>query len=457
MVSQGYRRPSQPCQSTKILLLLPSWRRPANHALLNGTKNGLKHTNIKPRESTTSWSDSGPAADRTVSAHSEMSTLPPKARPVLITAVNGFISSNITSCFLSHGYTVIGTVRSLYQHAWLQRLFDTQYPGLFSLVEVADIGDDGALESIIRARAVVSVIITTSLLDTNQNTPEPYISKSVDIALASLRAASRCPAVQSVVVTSSAWAMATPHVNVREALTASDYNEEAIGLVYDDAVTDPTYRGFLIVMAANAKKGRAMWDFVRETKPSWRFNKLLVDTTFGNIVSATDQGFPSTASLVNGPEAARSASFSLTPQWFVDVEDVAMLHVAAATRLDISSERIFAYGRRFTWKAITGILQNCRPEAEWTTDINEDEGECLVECLTREAPKFFAPWDRPKAGQTWRRQSGIPYAIISLWSRIRRRYLFTNGKEKNAARGRFTSFGCLSRSVYAYILSGPLK
>ncbi len=379
MVSQGYRRPSQPCQSTKILLLLPSWRRPANHALLNGTKNGLKHTNIKPRESTTSWSDSGPAADRTVSAHSEMSTLPPKARPVLITAVNGFISSNITSCFLSHGYTVIGTVRSLYQHAWLQRLFDTQYPGLFSLVEVADIGDDGALESIIRARAVVSVIITTSLLDTNQNTPEPYISKSVDIALASLRAASRCPAVQSVVVTSSAWAMATPHVNVREALTASDHNEEAIGLVYDDAVTDPTYRGFLIVMAANAKKGRAMWDFVRETKPSWRFNKLLVDTTFGNIVSATDQGFPSTASLVNGPEAARSASFSLTPQWFVDVEDVAMLHVAAATRPDISSERIFAYGRRFTWKAITGILQNCRPEAEWTTDINENEGECLVE------------------------------------------------------------------------------
>lgn len=308
-----------------------------------------------------------------------MSTLPPKARPVLITAVNGFISSNITSCFLSHGYTVIGTVRSLYQHAWLQRLFDTQYPGLFSLVEVADIGDDGALESIIRARAVVSVIITTSLLDTNQNTPEPYISKSVDIALASLRAASRCPAVQSVVVTSSAWAMATPHVNVREALTASDHNEEAIGLVYDDAVTDPTYRGFLIVMAANAKKGRAMWDFVRETKPSWRFNKLLVDTTFGNIVSATDQGFPSTASLVNGPEAARSASFSLTPQWFVDVEDVAMLHVAAATRPDISSERIFAYGRRFTWKAITGILQNCRPEAEWTTDINENEGECLVE------------------------------------------------------------------------------
>jgi nucleoside-diphosphate-sugar epimerase len=308
-----------------------------------------------------------------------MSTLLPKAGPVLITAVNGYISSNVASCFLSHGYTVIGTVRSLDRHAWLQRLFDAQYPGLFSLVELADIGDDAALESIIQARGVVSVILTTSLIDASQTTPEPYVSKSVDIALASLRAVSRCPAVQSVVVTSSAWAVATPHVDVREVLTESDYNEEAIRLVYDEVVTDPTYRGFLIIMAANVKKEKAMWDFVGETKPSWRFNTLLVDTVFGNIVSVADQGFPSTASLLNGPEAARAASFYLTPQWFVDVQDVAKLHVAAATRTDISSERIFAYGQRYTWKAITGILQNCRPEAEWTTGINENEGECLVE------------------------------------------------------------------------------
>ena len=51
---------------------------------------------------------------------------------------------------------------------------------------------------------------------------------------------------------------------------------------------------------------------------------------------------------------------SLT-EYYVDVEDTAMLHVAAGLLSNVRDQRIFAFGGRFSWDTILDIMRTLEP------------------------------------------------------------------------------------------------
>lgn len=81
---------------------------------------------------------------------------------MLITGVNGFIASHIADQFLTFGYKVRGTTRSLEKNAWISTLFNQKYgPGNFELVAVPDMGAQGAF---VRAVKGVSAVVHTATI-----------------------------------------------------------------------------------------------------------------------------------------------------------------------------------------------------------------------------------------------------------------------------------------------------
>jgi hypothetical protein len=64
--------------------------------------------------------------------------------------------------------------------------------------------------------------------------------------------------------------------------------------------------------------------------------------------------------------------YSTCTEWFVDVEDNALLHVAALTDLSIKNERILAIAEPYNWNTILRILRELRPNHTWPEDLEDD-------------------------------------------------------------------------------------
>ena len=76
---------------------------------------------------------------------------------------------------------------------------------------------------------------------------------------------------------------------------------------------------------------------------------------------------------------------------FVNVEDTARFHVAAALNLDIRSERLFAFAAPYTWNDILRIMRSMdplRPLPELFPNIGRD----LSTVATRWGADLLAPW-----------------------------------------------------------------
>ena len=56
-------------------------------------------------------------------------------------------------------------------------------------------------------------------------------------------------------------------------------------------------------------------------------------------------------------------------EWFVNVRDTALLHVAALNQLGVENERIFAFVQPFNWNNVLAILRELRPDHKWPEDI----------------------------------------------------------------------------------------
>ena len=65
-------------------------------------------------------------------------------------------------------------------------------------------------------------------------------------------------------------------------------------------------------------------------------------------------------------------------EYFVDVRDVARLHVAALTDPDIKNERVFAFAEPFNWNDILRVLRKLRPNHTFSPDMENDEKDLSI-------------------------------------------------------------------------------
>ncbi|KAG7042670.1 NAD dependent epimerase/dehydratase [Colletotrichum scovillei] len=317
----------------------------------------------------------------------------PKGSMVLVTGANGFIGSHVCNELLQLGFSVRGTVRDVTKCAWLPEALKRQRPkGDFMLVSLPDMEKEGAFDAAVEG--VSAVIHAASPVSFSPN-PESVIPRSITVALNALKAANKAASVKRFIFTSSSVAAALPQPEKKGIEVNSDsWNTESVEIAWREAPYHPQ-RAWHIYAASKVEAEMAVWKFYHENirrrydlivssgkqpavlsmlglcnEADWVL--VLPGTNFGRAVDAANQGHSSTSSFIeslwNGTHVDRLAS--IPPQYFVDVEDNARLHVAAAVLPNVRSERIFAWAEPFNFDTVLDILRTHYPEKTFVDNFH---------------------------------------------------------------------------------------
>ncbi|KAK1673867.1 NAD dependent epimerase/dehydratase [Colletotrichum godetiae] len=297
----------------------------------------------------------------------------PKGSTVLVTGANGFIGSHVCNELLQLGFNVRGTVRDVSKCAWLPEALKRQRPkGDFMLVSLPDMEKEGVFDS--ATEGVSAVIHAASPVSFSPN-PESVIPRSITVALNALRAANKATSVKRFIFTSSSVAAALPQPEKKGIEVTSDsWNTESVEIAWREAPYHPQ-RAWHIYAASKVEAEMAVWKFYHENirrRYDLIVSSVLPGTNFGRALDATNQGHSSTSSFIeslwNGTHVDRLAS--IPPQYFVDVEDNARLHVAAAVLPNVRSERIFAWAEPFNFDTVLDILRTHFPEKNFVDNFH---------------------------------------------------------------------------------------
>lgn len=291
----------------------------------------------------------------------------PPGSLVLVTGVNGLIGSHVADQFLAAGYNVRGTVRNKQMHNWMTSFFDTRYtPERFELVEVKDFTLPGCFDSAMKG--VVAVAHTASHVDFQASKPEPTVSLAIQTVLTALESAANAGTVDRVVLTSSSWAAAPPKPDTEYKVDDLTWNDDTVNKVLAKG-SKPS--GLEIFMVAKTLAEKRAWEWAEKRKPQFSFATVLPSVVLGPVLCPQHQGMISTPALVqqlfNG--TADFLDF-VEPQWFVDVVDIARLHVAACIDKSVTGERILGYGARFSWNDVLAVFRKAFPEREFKDDFD---------------------------------------------------------------------------------------
>lgn len=175
--------------------------------------------------------------------------------------------------------------------------------------------------------------------------------------------------VKRFVLTSSSAAAYTPHPDTPGTITTDSYNEEAI----KDAWAPPPYgmsRGFQTYSASKAQGERLMWkwhDDHKAERPDLVFNSILPNANVGVVLDLKHQGLASSVGYFkpvwDGAIDEHVAMFP--PQYYVDVQDTARLHVAALLMKDVQQERLFSFADTWTIETELAAFRKAAPQRKF--------------------------------------------------------------------------------------------
>ncbi|KAL2858583.1 hypothetical protein BJY01DRAFT_256720 [Aspergillus pseudoustus] len=309
----------------------------------------------------------------------------PKGGLILVTGANGYIASVTIQVFLQRGYRVRGTVRSATSSAWMKRYFGSE----FELIEVPDINSHGAFDYALKGVDGIAHIAMNMAMDPhNQGIIEDTIKSNLDL----LQAAARAQSVKSVVFTSSVAACVLPRPGTPYKITTTTWNTEALGATTRpwDGQGNPRWHGITLYGASKARGEQEAFAWVAKHKPAFSFNTVIPNVVFGTAVSPQNMGYRSTAAVLDAVIKGYPGATSITPsQWYVDVEDVALLHLAALTVEEVRGERLIAFAGKYTWMQILEILHRRYPgrigfvsiDGEEVADVGEVDNARSIELL----------------------------------------------------------------------------
>ncbi|KAH7114202.1 hypothetical protein B0J11DRAFT_553555 [Dendryphion nanum] len=299
--------------------------------------------------------------------------LPPGSL-VLVTDVDGFIASHTANQLLLAGYRVRGTTRDLAKTRWLSDLFDSKYAtGKFEMVHVADIGREGAFMSVLNG---VDGIIHTAVNDSISTDAAMIIRSVIKGATNILIAASTTPSIKRFIYTSSSTALYMPglHGTGKQNVSQWTWNDRTVAYVESQIngtqnATAPTpgiHDGYVVYAASKTLAEKAVWTWVDKHSPSFAVNVVIPGMTFGGSLKA-DGRCAETCALstffksVSREDKGYRIVRNIQPQYFVDVQDAARLHVAALMAGDVQNERLLGFAEPFNWNVVLNIWRQGFP------------------------------------------------------------------------------------------------
>ncbi|KAF0315778.1 Aldehyde reductase II [Colletotrichum asianum] len=311
---------------------------------------------------------------------------------VLVTGVNGLIGSHVADQFVRQGFKVRGTVRDADKNAWISAYFDKTYgKGNFELLSVPDMSVEDAYDEAVKGVSAFVHVASVVTFDPDPSKVIPLAVKGTEVAI---KAAYKEPSVKRFVLTSSSSA-AVPSGSLQENLpedkigsiiTEKSWNTEAVDLAWKPAPWGPDH-GAIVYSASKVEQERFVWKYYKEnqsTRPDIVVNAVLPNMNLGKSLDPVNQGHPSTsgiaAALMNGNRSPPTLSM---PQYFIDVQDDSLLHVAGAVFPDVKGERIFGFAEPFNYDQILGILRKQNPGRKFHENYAAGEYPFVVEPIGR--------------------------------------------------------------------------
>ncbi|RAL15804.1 NAD(P)-binding protein [Aspergillus homomorphus CBS 101889] len=309
----------------------------------------------------------------------------PQGSLILVTGANGYIASHAVNILLQRGYKVRGTVRTA--KPWLDRHFTNNYGGsLFESITLPTLDDPAACRRAMQGVSGVLHIASDMSFSSDPNAVIPWVKRAT---VNLLEAAASQPSVKRFVLTSSSTAALLPtpgDAGIR--VDENTWNGISVKAAWD-ASTSPATRAYHIYSAAKTEQEHESWRWVREQKPRFEFNAVVPNSNFGRILHPQISG-SSMIRVRNILCGDGSVMKEFPPQWYVNVEDTARLHVIALLCPSVKGERIFAFASEFNWTDVVDILRKLRPENALIPDPPANEGRDLSDIvLSRRARQLL--------------------------------------------------------------------
>ncbi|CAG8958193.1 hypothetical protein HYFRA_00000545 [Hymenoscyphus fraxineus] len=320
----------------------------------------------------------------------------PKDSLVLVTGANGYVGSHVVNKFLEAGYRVRGTTRDLKKLQGIIGTWETQYgKDRFEAVVVPDMSVEGAFDASMQGASAVVHVAGDVSFNPDPNLVIPVIVGGIKSVLAS---AAKTPSIKRFVYTGSSTAVSDSILTGEKHLDSSSWNEEALVKAWNPPPYGPEHANN-VYAASKVAAEKALWKFVEEKKPGFVANCVLPGCVWGRFLAPglniTTGGL--LLQLLKG-EAVQYPPSNLSWKalkliiplgWFVDVEDLGLLHVAAAVEEDVKGERIFGYADKFTWNRVLRALRTIFPDRKIIDDYTDEKVQDVTTVSTERAVELL--------------------------------------------------------------------
>ncbi|KAF5875692.1 putative aldehyde reductase protein [Botrytis fragariae] len=313
-----------------------------------------------------------------------MSPAIPKDSTVLVTGINGYIGSHVADQLLKAGYRVRGTTRDASKMKNLLDLWEEQYgKNRVEVAVVPNMAEDGAFDEAVKGVTGIAHVASNMSFSPNPNDVIPECLAGVNGLLES--AASE-PSVKRFVITSSSMATTSPKPNKEFYIDENTWNDEDVEAAHAPPPYEPS-RTWAVYGSSKVESERAVWNFVKEKKPGFVANSVLPDTNMGLIL---DPAQGSTGGLVRKLFLGDNSGLkNLPPQYFIDVQDTARLHVSALIDEDVKNERLFAFAEPFNNNILLRTFRKIRPDAKIMDDFHDDSVNDLSKVANQRAAELL--------------------------------------------------------------------
>jgi len=270
-----------------------------------------------------------------------------KKQLVVVTGGSGFIAIHIILQLLKQGYAVRTTVRSVEKEAIVKEMLANGGIEDFSDLSFsqADLTSDKNWEETMSgATYVIHVASPTPKL--NFKNPDEMIRPAVDGVTRVLRA-SRDNGVKRVVLTSAYGAVFAGHKNRTTPYTEKDWSN------LDDKNIHPYQR-------SKTMSEMAAWDFIKKEGNGLELAAVNPVGVMGPVLSAK---YSHSNTQIQQMLEGKIKSLPKVDSGYVDVRDVASLHILAMTSDEANGERFLATtGETLSMMEVADILREAFPK-----------------------------------------------------------------------------------------------
>ncbi|MCB1518908.1 MAG: aldehyde reductase [Hyphomicrobiaceae bacterium] len=241
---------------------------------------------------------------------------------VLVTGISGFVGGHVALQLLNKGYRVRGSLRSLNRADKVRKTLENAGADISNLEFVAldlmkDEGWDEAMQGVSYLQHVASPFVTVMPKDRNE-----LVRPAVEGTTRALRAALNAD-VKRIVVTSSFAAIGYGWGGTKAHFTADDWTK----LGQEDVNA---------YIESKTRAEQAAWDLMREAGREADLATINPGMIVGPLL---DEDPGTSASLVVDALKGRFPAVPNIAMVFIDVRDVAAMHVAAMENADAGGKR----------------------------------------------------------------------------------------------------------------------